>query len=253
MENPADRGPQPDSPTDPQVRFAKVVVATGRSGRFRAGKKKRSIKEWTVRLTVMFVSLFVAQFGVTFFLLSALGADPYTVYAQGLSRMSGVTVGMCHMTFTAFLLIMFFFIAREYILPGTIICSFFSGIFLDVVLRLLEGVFPTDPTMPIRFAASLAGTLVAAVGLAALIRTDSGLGANDLLPIIVSDKFHIQYRWAKIAADVAFISLGFLLGGVIGIGTIFSVILVGPVAQWMFPAMDRMLTCVLRITGMEKS
>lgn len=229
---------------EPQGEFTRAVIATAQSGRFSKGKK-RTVKEWAVRLCIMLVALFIAQIGISLFLLSVLGAEPYTVYAQGLSRVFGLSVGMCHMTFTGILLATFVFIARDYILPGTVICSFFSGLFLDLVLLFMGGVISPDASLGVRLVASLAGTCISAAGLALLIRADGGLGANDLLPIVLSDKLRIQYRWVKIAADVVFTTVGFFLGGVVGIGTLFSVLLVGPVAQWLFPVMNRVVGFVL--------
>ena len=65
---------------------------------------KRGIKEWIMRSVILVVGLIIAHFGVTLFLLSNLGADPFNVFVQGLFRIlssvipaSLITHGRTHM------------------------------------------------------------------------------------------------------------------------------------------------------------
>ena len=47
---------------------------------------KRSIKETLFRIIILFIGLTIAHLGVTLFLLSDLGADPFNVLVQGIFR-----------------------------------------------------------------------------------------------------------------------------------------------------------------------
>ena len=55
---------------------------------------KRPAKEWALRIGILLAGLSVAHLGVTLFLLSDLGSDPFNVFVQGifrtLSRLGGV-------------------------------------------------------------------------------------------------------------------------------------------------------------------
>ncbi|MBO4731410.1 MAG: hypothetical protein J5597_01200 [Spirochaetaceae bacterium] len=51
--------------------------------------EKRGIKEWIIRSVILVIGLIIAHFGVTLFLLSNLGADPFNVFVQGLYRILG--------------------------------------------------------------------------------------------------------------------------------------------------------------------
>lgn len=46
--------------------------------------------------------------------------------------------------------------------------------------------------------------------------------------------------------DVVFAGLGFLMGGVVGIGTIICAFLVGPVADFFLPINGKMVEGILR-------
>ncbi|MCD8140039.1 MAG: DUF6198 family protein [Planctomycetaceae bacterium] len=217
--------------------------AVKRSGRLKA---RRTTREWVVRLLVMVMALSIGQFGVTLFILPALGADPYTAFAQGVAGKLAISVGSAHASLTVLIMVALWFIARKYVLPGTVVCSFFAGPFIDVYHWLLAGCIGPASPIWLRIVVVVVGTVLIAAGYALLIKAKSGLGAADLLPIIISDRYCFQYRWAKMGLDVFLAVTGSLLGGVIGIGTVIAVFLVGPVAQALFPLMDRVVRMAVR-------
>jgi ABC-type cobalamin transport system permease subunit len=72
---------------------------------------QKNLREYIVRLVVLFLGLTIAHLGVTLFILSDLGADPFNVLIQGLHRLAGaagavqITHGMTHMA-VCFLIIL---------------------------------------------------------------------------------------------------------------------------------------------------
>ncbi|MCD8350159.1 MAG: hypothetical protein LUC93_06060 [Planctomycetaceae bacterium] len=221
----------------------KYDEAVRQSGRLTA---RRTTREWAVRLVLMVFALSLGQFGVTLFILPALGADPYTAFAQGVAGKLAISVGIAHASLTIAIMVALWFVARKYDLPGTVVCSFFAGPFIDVYHWLLGGCIGPASPIWLRVVVVVLGTILIAAGYALLIKADGGLGAADLLPIIISDRFRFQYRWAKMGLDVFLAVTGSLLGGVIGIGTVIAVFLVGPVAQALFPLMERIVRTAVR-------
>jgi hypothetical protein len=53
-----------------------------------------------------------------------------------------------------------------------------------------------------------------------------------MIPIIVSERTKKQFRWCKVAFDIAVILIGILLGGAFGIGTIIVGLITGPTIQF---------------------
>ncbi len=95
---------------------------------------KRSLKEWALRVAVLLAGLCVAHFGVTLFLLSDLGSDPFNVLIQGLyrtlSRLSGapwLSHGRVHIAVSLLILAALFFVDRSYIKIGTALCMALGG------------------------------------------------------------------------------------------------------------------------------
>ena len=89
--------------------------------------EKRSIKEWIVRTCILLAGLTIAHSGVTLFLLSDLGADPFNVFVQGLFRSIGAAIG---------------FLLGGTLGAGTIVCVALvgpvAGIFLPVSEKLVS-------------------------------------------------------------------------------------------------------------------
>ena len=54
--------------------------------------------------------------------------------------------------------------------------------------------------------------------------------------IILSDKIEfLEFRWVRVICDVVFVLLGYLLGGTVGVGTVVSMLLTGPLVQFWLP------------------
>ena len=92
----------------------------------------------------------------------------------------------------------------------------------------------------------LASCALIALGLSASINASVGVGANDSLAILLSDKLHLQFRWMRVAVDLTFVVSGLLLGGVIGVGTVITALLTGPIVQFFMPRTARLLYSILR-------
>lgn len=58
----------------------------------------RSVKEWAVRIVILMIGLTIAHLGVTLFLLSELGSDPFNVLIQGTFRTLSAITGWGFLT-----------------------------------------------------------------------------------------------------------------------------------------------------------
>ena len=59
---------------------------------------KQSIQRWFLRVIILMVGLVIAHFGVTLFLLTELGSDPFNVLIQGLYRTLSKLTGLRYLT-----------------------------------------------------------------------------------------------------------------------------------------------------------
>jgi len=80
-----------------------------------------------------------------------------------------------------------------------------------------------------------------------------GVAPNDLIPLMLQEKLKCQYKWIRITLDLSYLIIGFLLGGVVGIGTVISALCQGPIIQFFMPKIDKILKPFLNTTIDENS
>jgi uncharacterized membrane protein YczE len=204
--------------------------------KFAADTSGRSIGDWIKALLILLIGLTIAHLGVTLFLQASLGTDTFTVFIQGLSRLSGLTVGTVHVIVLCILMVVMLLTTKGYVKPGTVVCAFCGGPIIDFFTWLLGGLINGSSPLPVRIVSMLAGCVILALGMSVVINSNAGTGPNDLVALILSDRLpRIQFRWVRIFCDVFFVAAGFFLGGTVGAGTIAAVCLTGPLVQFWLP------------------
>ncbi len=206
------------------------------------------MKTTVIRVIILFVGLIIAHFGVSLFLLADLGSDPFNVMIQGLSRSVGgvihsplITHGNTHMTVSILIIIVLLFVDRSYIKIGTLICMFCGGPIIDVFNTMLSSVITSDSAMAVRLISNALGCVILALGMSVVIKSDAGTGPNDLVGVVISDKLKKKFPIVRMIVDACFLICGWLLGGVVGIGTLICLFLVGPVAGFFLPRSERII------------
>lgn len=208
---------------------------------------KRSVKEWCVRIVILLLGLLIAHFGVTLFLLSALGSDPFNVFVQGIYRSldrlthwSVLTHGRVHIAISLLIILVLLWVDRSYIKIGTALCMIFGGPIIDLFTLLLEPLVQSAG-LPLRIGMLVLGCVILAYGMTIVIRSDAGTGPNDLVALVISEKTRFKFSIVRVAVDACFALIGWLLGGTIGPGTLVCMFLVGPVAGIFLPINGRLV------------
>lgn len=211
------------------------------------------MKTTLIRVLILFAGLIIAHFGVSLFLLADLGSDPFNVMIQGLSRtIAGfidspiVTHGNTHMAVSILIIIVLLFVDRSYIKIGTVICMFCGGPIIDMFNMILSSIITPDSTMAVRIISNVIGCIILALGMSIVIKSDAGTGPNDLVGVVISDKMKKKFSIIRMIVDACFLICGWLLGGVVGLGTVICLFLVGPVAGFFLPKSGKIIS---RIVG----
>lgn len=222
---------------------------------------KRSIKEICVRLAILLVGLTVAHLGVTLFILADMGTDPFNVLVQGIFRtlqkiplLTFLTHGYTHMAMCFLIMAVLLFVDRSYIKLGTIVCMIFGGPIIDIFTALLGGVIHAGNPLVLRLVILAAGCVILAFGMTIVMKSDAGVGPNDLVAISISDKLKKKFGMVRVIVDVSFVVIGFALGGVLGVGTVICAFLVGPVAELFLPLQQKWIDrFISKIQGVKNN
>ncbi len=208
---------------------------------------KRGAKEWGLRIIILMLGLTIAHLGVTLFLLSDLGSDPFNVFVQGTFRsLTGgretafLTHGRTHVAISLLIVAVLLIVDRSYIKIGTALCMIFGGPIIDLFTLLLQPLLG-GTGIGLRLCMLVAGCAILAYGMTIVIRSDAGTGPNDLVALVISEKAGWKFSLTRIAVDALFALAGWLLGGTVGSGTLVCMFLVGPVAGFFLPVNGRLV------------
>ena len=208
-------------------------------------------RELAVRVVLLLAGLCVAHLGVTLFLQSDLGSDPFNVFVQGLFRgipwpaFAAMTHGRTHLLVSLVILLVLLAVDRSYVGIGTVLCMALGGPIIDVYTLWLSPVIHGGLPLPLRLALLVAGCVILAFGMTIVIRSRAGTGPNDLVAVVLSDKLRKPFGPVRIGVDLTFALVGLALGGVVGLGTVICAFLVGPAAQMFFPISQRLCEAAL--------
>jgi uncharacterized membrane protein YczE len=223
------------------------------------GQNRRTFREWIVRVVLLLIGLCIAHLGVTLFLQTELGSDPFNVFVQGLFRAlpwpawAAMTHGRVHLLVSLLILLVLLMADRSYVGVGTVLCMALGGPIIDVYTLWLAPVIHGGLPLLWRLGLLVAGCLILAFGMTIVIRSQAGTGPNDLVAVVLSDKLKKPFGPVRVAVDCAFAGIGLALGGVLGIGTVVCAFLVGPAAQLFFPVSEQICQIALRQFAGESS
>ena len=212
-----------------------------------------------MRVVLLLIGLCIAHLGVTLFLQTELGSDPFNVFVQGLFRAlpwpawAAMTHGRVHLLVSLLILLVLLMADRSYVGVGTVLCMALGGPIIDVYTLWLAPVIHGGLPLLWRLGLLVAGCLILAFGMTIVIRSQAGTGPNDLVGVVLSDKLKKPFGPVRVAVDCAFAGIGLALGGVLGIGTVVCAFLVGPAAQLFFPVSEQICQIALRQFAGESS
>lgn len=207
--------------------------------------KKLNCKQLTKKLIFFFLGLWIIQTGVAIFIGTNIGSDPFTVFTQGIAHVLSITPGRANMVITFIFLVIILLIERRYINIGTVLAMLAAGVFIDLMTNCFANIHFENFNIIVKMLLLVLSCVIIAIGFSLLKATELGVAPNDVIPFLISDKTKGQYRVIRICMDVTFFVVGWLLGGVIGVGTIIAALLQGPTIQFFMPKLEKFVHKVI--------
>ena len=191
-------------------------------------KQKKFIKDLAV------VTLATAMIGAATccYVRASLGGDSVAVFLEGLSAALCISLGTASWSLNIVLVALAFLMARKHIGWTTVYSCILTGSFIDLADILLGPVFSLSGAIWYRWAIFLAGLLLLTVACALMIRFCPGMSILDAIVTRLSEKLRISFRAVRMTIDAALMLSGFLMGGVVGIGSVVAVLGTGPLIQF---------------------
>jgi len=200
------------------------------------------------RVIQLLVGLALYGAGCALTVRAGLGVDPWTVLAQGLSVRTGIGIGWVT-NILGFLVLLLWIPLRQRPGLGTIANILLVGTTMQIVL----GLVPAAQGTVLQFAVLGIGILLVAVASGLYIGARFGPGPRDGL----MTGMHARLGWpvwlCRAVVELSVLTVGWLLGGTVGIGTVLFAFLIGPLVHAALPVFDTGRRRVLSARGTPAS
>ena len=199
------------------------LAALGPVEQLRAGRLGRRIPQLLVGLALYGASIALMVRGV-------LGNMPWDVLHQGVARHVPLSLGVIIIAVSVLVLLLWVPLRQSPGL-GTIANALLVGLAADATLWVVA---PGEGWVE-RGALMAAGVLLNGVASAMYIGAQLGPGPRDGLMTGLARRTGWSLRLVRTGIEVTVIALGWLLGGVVGLGTVVYAVAIGPLTQALLP------------------
>jgi len=188
-------------------------------------------KNFFSRLLNLTIGLFLYALGIVITMKASVGFAPWEVFQAGIAKTIGLSIGLVSI-FVGFIIIIAVKILGEQIGFGTILNMLLIGIFMDLIIYI--DVIPKFGSIFYCLVQLIAGLFTISVGSYFYIKTAFGAGPRDSLMVALARRTRIPVGICRSLIELSVTFFGWLLGGMVGIGTVISVIGIGFCIQITF-------------------
>ncbi|WP_169582368.1 MULTISPECIES: hypothetical protein [Microbacterium] len=185
------------------------------------------------RVVQLFVGLFLYGVGCAMTVQAGLGVDPWTVLAEGISIHTGIGIGWVA-NILGFFVLLLWIPLRQKPGVGTIANILLVGTSMQVALAVI----PPVSGLIAQFAVLLGGIVVVAIASGLYIGAHFGPGPRDGLMTGMHRRLGWPIWTCRALVELTVLTIGWLLGGTVGIGTVLFAFLIGPLVHLALPLLD---------------
>jgi len=182
------------------------------------------------RLPQLVAGLFLYGIGLALMVRAGIGVAPWDVLSQGIALQTGLSFGLVTNLVGAAVLLLWIPIRQRPGL-GTVLNVLMIGTSAEVGLWLIPVVEELGPRV-LLFAA---GLLLTAIATGLYIGARFGPGPRDGLMTGIHRRWGWRIWIVRTAIEVTVLTIGWLLGGDVGVGTLAFALLIGPLVQVTLP------------------
>ena len=180
------------------------------------------------RVLVMCFGIIIMGLGISLFKISLMGNDPSSAMVMALGDRLGIDFSVMLIMINSLFFLVEILLGRRYIGIGTFVNWFCVGILASFYTRLITSFWTVPDGFLLRLVLMGGGVLVLSLSASLYQTADLGISPYDSLSIIMRDRLPIPYFWCRIRAISECSLICWLLGGIVGLGTLFCALGLGP-------------------------
>ncbi len=181
------------------------------------------------RILIIIVGSIIAAYGITLALYAGFGGATLAVLWQGISKTFHISIGMASFVVAIVMILFAVIYDRKQIHIGTVLYQIVYSLCVDLFANL----HIYSRYIWINLFIMLAGVILFAAGTGLYASTSLGRGSYEAVTFALAEKNNWQVKIVRMILDVIMVVTGVLLGGSFGVCTIVTIIVSGPVIQFV--------------------
>ncbi len=173
------------------------------------------------------LALMLSGLAIDLIVRADLGTTPWVVFEAALTHYLPITLGQS-VILVSVVLLGVILVARQPLGWGTLVNIACLGLWVDWMKPLV----PVIPSvLPLQIAYLVLGTATFGVASAIFVGSRAGAGPRDSLMLVLARVTRLSLRTTRTLIEVTVVTVGWLLGGPVGLGTLFFALTIGPTVQ----------------------
>lgn len=187
-------------------------------------------REFWQRLVKLNLGLMAVGLGIAVMLQANIGLGPWTVFHQGVSVVTGISIGRAMQGVGLLVLVLSMALTRVHPGLGTALNMLLVGPWVDL--------FGSLPLMPhphayvLGAAQFVVGLCLQGIGTGLYITARMGAGPRDGLVLGLARLIRVSVRATRTGLELLVLVSGWLMGGQVGLGTVLFALGIGPLMQF---------------------
>ena len=190
---------------------------------FWSSPKALTIKPPFTSFVLLIIGLAIFGLGEALLISAGYGVSPWTVFAQGLTTLTGWSIGFATFIISIAVLVLWVPLRQ---MPG--IGTISNAIVIALVLEYILPHLPRFELDALQIAQAVFGVLVTGFGGAIYLISNLGPGPRDGLMTGVQHLTNWPISGVRASIEILVVIAGWSLGGTVGLGTVLFAIGIGP-------------------------
>lgn len=189
------------------------------------------MKQFLKRILSLLFGLFLYSLGAVITIRANIGYAPWEVFHVGIAQKTGISIGTA-VILAGVVIVGIVLVLGEKIGLGTICNMALIGIFMDLIFMI--DIIPKQKTLPSGLLVLFLGLFIISLGSYFYIKAGFGAGPRDSLMVVLNRKTRLPIGVCRSTIELSVTIIGWVLGGMVGLGTVISVIAIGFILQLTF-------------------
>lgn len=182
------------------------------------------LKDTVYKLIRLVLGLFICALGIVFSINANLGLAPWDVLHQGISNHVGITIGTASIII-GITIVLANVLLGENIGWGTIINILCIGTFMDLIIA--SKLVPSSNSILNGILMIIISMTLMGFGMAMYMGCGLGSGPRDGMMVALQKRTSKPVSIVRGSMEVGALTVGYLLGGKVGIGTVINAFVLG--------------------------